>query len=293
MHNSHRRILPSLALFVVAVLVAPGAPRAAGIDLPAHIDFQDFTGSGLAPGGFAGGLDSEYIAVSGLSEGDTFFGGTYLEGDYARGSSPGGVTSGGIYAFDTAQGVALGFQPTASDFSPGALVFRFVNSTATPVQGLRIEGVLGIRNDGDRSSALGLEIADLDQTALVEIDLLDTAEGADPAPTWASFSFDRELTGVVLDPGAVFHVRLTSEDLAGGGSRDELGLLEMHVTPVSEPGLIKGQAVAGLCLLCGAGWRRRWLQRLHPFTLPTGERWATRREIPASSAAAVTECTSL
>ncbi len=194
------------------------------------IDFSGFAGAGFSPAPDDGQLDSDTWSVTGLSDGDLDFGATGTTGDYARGATTGFVTSGGVYAADVLGNQALLVQPTADDFTPGSFVLRAINNTASVIGELEVFYTLYINNDQARSSSYNfsysydnetwIDIADLDYTS---------AEAPTPIPT----TEDRETTliGLTWGAGEFFYLRWTGDDVGGSGSRDEIALDDITLTP--------------------------------------------------------------
>ena len=150
-----------LALTLFAGVVAGlGFTASAAASLLVSESFAHYTGAGLAPGGGEGRLDSEHWAVLGFSDGDSAFGGQHLSGDLARGEAAEAVRSGGLYAFSLPAGaVGLGVQATSSDFSPGAVLWRVSNSADGNWVSLSLSFDLWLRNDGDRTTGLAVDLA--------------------------------------------------------------------------------------------------------------------------------------
>ena len=138
-------------LFALALLVLTPFALHADLTIPVTgtvtVDFESFTGAGLETGGGPGMLDSDTFVVLGLSDGDTGFSGTYTTGDYARGTDADGATTGGLYAWQTGGDIALGFQPTGTDASPGTILVRLANSTATPITSIDVSYGFTYYND--------------------------------------------------------------------------------------------------------------------------------------------------
>ena len=127
---------PSIAVAVIVSLMPATAVAQRAISgLRTTIDFTGYTGAGLDASPEAGQLDSDEWMVTGLSPGNTTFGGgPYTATSYARGASIGGVTDGGLYAFDVGTGdPAFGWQPATGELLPGTFTVRFVNQTGATI----------------------------------------------------------------------------------------------------------------------------------------------------------------
>lgn len=198
------------------------------------IDFTGFDGSGLDPIPAVGQLNSNEWEITGFSDGDLVFGGTNASGDYARGSSTGGVSTGGLYSFDNGTGASLGFQASGSDFSPGSFTLAISNNTGGVINDVELSYEVWVFNDQDRSSSLNFEHSS-DNTTYTQEASLDFAsvETADGSPAWTSETKSITLSGVNLADGATYYLKWTSDDVSGGGSRDEMAIDNIELTGVS------------------------------------------------------------
>ena len=231
-----RSLLP---IIMIAMTSSPGAEPIFSAE------FTGFAGLGFEPSPTPGALSSEFWRISGLSDGDTDFGGTHREGDFARGLSAGGVTAGGVYAFDTdedpsSENVGLGIQATGSDFSPGAISLRVPNLLPTIITGVDVMYDLYVFNNGNRSTGITFSLGAGEDGPLVEIpDLAFTTPAeASPTPGWERHSRSFSVADLSLDTGTTLRLDWRAEDLSGGGSRDEWALdnvlLSARTTPVTE-----------------------------------------------------------
>ena len=245
-----RELMAPAAVVVGVVLVAILGALQAEISMPAigvpvAVDFAGFEGGGFVP--FAptpaptpqpGTLDSNSFAITGMSDGDLAFGGTATSGDYARGITAGGVTTGGCYAFDRGAGdVALGFQPTADDMSPGTVSMRVVNRTGGQVTEVTVSYDIVVRNDEPRANTWTFSYATDaagPYTALPGLDFT-TPAAADPSPAWVVTPRVTTIAGIALQDGDPLYLRWTTDDSSGSGSRDELGVDNVVVTATEVP----------------------------------------------------------
>ncbi|WP_075083061.1 PEP-CTERM sorting domain-containing protein [Mariniblastus fucicola] len=241
----------SVSLFVGAAEIATADISLAVDGVAVTEDFNSFTGTGFSPTPSAGQLDSNTYRVTGLSDGDGSFGGTHDSGDFARGTATGAVSTGGIYSFEVAPGdFAAGVQPTGSDFNSGAVTIRLSNDTGVDLNYLDVQADAFFFNDADRSTRWTFEASLLDFDAFyVPFFSIDSEETADIAPEWQLQSVGGlfELPVSIANGQQVF-IRITGEDLAGSGSRDQFALNEFSVTgfnAVPEPG-------SGMFILAGA-----------------------------------------
>ena len=197
-------------------------------------DFESFTGSGLAPTPAAGQLDSDSWSIEGLSDGDIAFGDTAVSGDAARGASSGGVGAGGIYAFDTGANVVLGFQATGTDLTPGSIIHKVRNDTGNIVTAVEIDFDLWVLNDQGRSTIITFSYAEecSSYSAVPSLSTV-TPEAAAATPAWTQSAFAETISGLTIAPGAAFCLRWDVDDGSGSGSRDEIGLDNVLVTPAT------------------------------------------------------------
>jgi hypothetical protein len=220
-----------------------------------------FAGGGFEPGpGVPGRLDSGAWAVDGLSDGSLAFGGTGTTGDFARGTSAGGVSSGGIYAFEVGGGadVGLGFQPIASDLTPGAVTLRIQNNTGGVLGSLAVSYEIHVWNDQDRANSLDFSYS-TDGVTFTPVPTLDflSPETADASSAWAQADRQTSLLNLSVATGAHLDLRWSTDDVGGSGSRDELALDDIRLAvPVPEPSRVA--LVTAAILLGGVvGYRRR------------------------------------
>ncbi len=194
-------------------------------------DFQTYRGGGFAPTPSAGQLDANAWRMTGFSEGSGVFGGTYASGDFARGTSTGGETTGGAYALDRSGDWAFMVQPGGSDWTPGTVTLRLQNNTGNTINQLDLSYVVGALNNEGRANDLTFSWSadDVSYTAVPSLDYVspEASTGTVDGPYARSSS----LTGLTWVNGAMFYLRWESDDVSGGGSRDELFLDDVSVTP--------------------------------------------------------------
>lgn len=243
------RLLPSAGLLATLLLTLAfvAAPAVQAQDAPAGepiadegpvvIDFAEFTGDGFAPDPAAGQLDSDVFAVEGLSDGDLAFGGTETGGDFARGESVGGVTTGGIYAGTPSDDNApwLFVQPGGSDFTPGMLTVRYINTSGQTITDLDVTYDIKVFNDQARSNSWNFSYS-TDDDVYTDVAALDyTSPGvADATPVWQSVGRNTSISGLSIPDGGNFYIRFSSDDVGGSGSRDEIGIDDLTLTATLE-----------------------------------------------------------
>jgi hypothetical protein len=174
-----------------------------------------------------GTLDTGMFAVGGMSDGNLPFGGTALSGDFARGISTGGVTTGGMYAFDLGGGdMALGFQPTESDMTPGVLMARVDNATGEVITALEVSYEIVVYNDENRATSWSFAWALNEAGPFTTISELDftTTQVADSIPSFSSTRCLTLITDLAVADGASIYLRWQTDDVSGDGARDEIGI---------------------------------------------------------------------
>jgi len=196
-------------------------------------DFTGFAGDGFDAAPVAGQLDSDLWKVGGLSDGAMAFGDTQLAGDFARGSSSGGVITGGVYAWDVDGDICFGVQPTAADFTPGSIVLRILNDTGAVVAAANIRYEICYFNDQGRANSLNFSYAvgadeSAGYTSLPGLDFM-SPEAADTPPVWQGAARTTLIANLALQDGEYLFMKWTGADVSGSGSRDEMGIDNVHV----------------------------------------------------------------
>jgi hypothetical protein len=169
------------------------------------------------------------------------------------GTSTGSESATGVYAFDVGGGVtALGVQPTGTFWTPGMFTLRLKNATGATVTSLQVEWTGWHFNDQGRSNSLRF-LHSADNTVftpgLPEFDIV-SPDTASPAPVaWQATSRSLALTGLTLADGADYYLRWGGDDVGGSGSRDELALSGVRLTPVPEPAILGFLALGSLACL--------------------------------------------
>ncbi|MFW5688440.1 MAG: hypothetical protein ACOC1U_02620, partial [Spirochaetota bacterium] len=191
-----------------------------------------FAGMGTAKDPAEGFLDSDAWAFTGLSDGDLVFGDEADAGDYARGTSAGGTSTGGVYAFEVAQSnVALGVQPTGTDFAPGSIMTRLGIEAETP-ETFSLEFAFWHYNDADRATQVALSVSN-GGSEWVELpgSTLVTPEQADAEPAWTRVdaSHELDLSSLGLTRDSALHVRWEISDAGGSGGRDEIAIDDITI----------------------------------------------------------------
>ena len=211
-------------------------------DVAVILRFNYFTGSGFTPDPVLGQLDSDGVVVRGVSD-ETVpmrFGDTAVAGDYARGQTTGGVSVGGVFAFEPNGTTALGFSPTATDFTPGSFTLGYRNLTGVPLTSVAIAYDLFVFNGGDRANGVIAAYAvsaaeEIDPAALAFSNVPGSAfsspEPADPVPDWVGNSFLFNVGGLAVPAGGYLYLNFTCTDLPGSNTgRDDFALDDLAVT---------------------------------------------------------------
>jgi hypothetical protein len=201
----------------------------------AGVNNGQFNGSGFTTAPASGQLNSDAWAVTGMSDGNLTFGGTATSGDLARETSTGGVSTGGVYAFEVvASNNALGFQPGASDWTPGTVTLRFQNKTGGVISSLHVAYTVYVRNDQARANNFNFSHSSDDSTYTNVSDLdLTSVEAADGFPSWKSYKLIAKITGLSITDNGLYYLKWSSNDVSGSGSRDEFALDD--ITIVANP----------------------------------------------------------
>lgn len=219
---------------LLAATATHGQLTISATGVPVTETFTTFDGSGFSASPSTGQLDSDTWRVTGLSDGDLAFGAEGTTGDYARGASTGGTSSGGIFAFNSGvtNGAMLGVQPTGGDFSPGSMIVKVTNNSASAITALQIDYDIMVYNDQPRSSSVNMSYSlnDADYTAIPALDY-STPEAAD-ANGWTTVNKSFLLTGLNVAIGASIYLSWDSDDVSGSGSRDEFGIDNISLTSV-------------------------------------------------------------
>lgn len=219
-------------------------------------DFETFTGAGFAPNPSAGQLDSDVWRVTGLQDAPNFnFGDTQVGNDLALGlDADGGVTKGGIYAFDFTDptnalpdSILLGVQPTANDFTPGAIELKIENTTSVTLDTVLVDFDIYTNNDQGRGSAYSFSYSTDGINFFPPSNVFLFSEPADSLGLRQFVQIsDVTLKNLDLDPGEALYLRWSGDDNGGSGFRDEFAIDNVKVTyEVPQPDLIISEIVEG------------------------------------------------
>jgi hypothetical protein len=197
------------------------------------IDFQSYSAAGFAPETNDARLDSRFWRLTGLSDGNTEFGGTYLGGDFGRGISQGKVSSGGVYAFQVNPSTRiLGFQATGTDLVPGALTLKMKMVDSDSLEAISIKFNAYYLNDQNRSTSVRLEwsVDDKNYTSIEGL-AFSTPIANDVEANWQSIVLEASLLANLVLEKKDFYLRWLMNDAGGTGSRDEWGIATIEIVP--------------------------------------------------------------
>jgi PEP-CTERM motif len=253
-----------LVTFQVALIVPVQAQLFIDDFNPITIDFNSFDGSGFCPIGGSGTLDSNIWKTLGLSDGSMDFGDTKTDDDFARGLSTGGITLGGFYAWDVKGDysvIAAGWQPSSSDTTPGNLVLWLQNNTGVTLQGLDISFETWVNNDGGFSSALNFGFQTTNPPSENDTGTLmgwyNTPAAADTLGFQSSSSGTINISQTLYDSDGIYLIWSTN-DVSGLGSRDELGISNIIITPIAPVPVPTTILLLGSGLISLVGIRRKF-----------------------------------
>lgn len=199
------------------------------------IDFTGFTGAGFSASPTAGQLNSNTWSVVGFDDGDVNFGDEGVTGDFARGTTGGGVITGGVYSLEISSNEKLMVQPGADDFTPGSLILKLVNTSGSAINQLDFSYLIDALNDQNRANSFNAAYS-YDNVSYTDIPgLTFTSPEASDGLVY-TYSFDVLLTGITIEPGDVFYISWNSDDVSGSGSRDEIALDNISITPLDGGG---------------------------------------------------------
>jgi len=248
--------LASGATFAHASLLISAFDTTTTIDFEstvAGVNNGTFDGSGFTSTPGAGQLDSDAWRVTGMSDGDSTFGGTSTSGDSARGTdADGGVSTGGVYAFTSAGNTFLGVQPISSDFTPGDFTLRIQNTTGSTVGSWDLSFDRYVNNDEERGNNFNWAFS-TDDISYTAIDTFTSTAASDGLGFQSTTVAVDSLSATVANNGFLY-LQWQGDDFDGSGSRDEFGIDNISITAViPEP-----SSVLVLGFFCGlAALRRR------------------------------------
>ena len=250
----------SLFSFLLAIFIAPFTFGQLDINIlgtPSVVNF-DTTVPGvnhsqfLAPNPFStdvpapGELDRNAFQLSETSGTSFNWPSILINGNDGEGLSPGAVSSGGVYAFTNDGGTNRfwGIQPTASQYTPGALILRARNNTGLAADGMEIS-YTGIGNSNATNEMKTDVYYSLDGSIWFQLGSL-TFQTVPPSG-WASNILSANVSGISIPDASYFYVKWVFSEL-GTGSRSELGLDDIRISltlgaPCIQPPILASTAL--------------------------------------------------
>ncbi|NOR87553.1 MAG: T9SS type A sorting domain-containing protein, partial [Bacteroidales bacterium] len=150
---------------------------------------------------------------------------------------------------------ALGVQAGDTDFTPGSIVLKIVNNTASTINNLIISYKVYVFNDKERANYFNFSYS-ADNSSYTDVSALDitSIEISDENPAWGSYFKNYNITGISIVDGGVYYLKWTSDDVSGSGSRDEFALDDIKIasttndlaTEVSSSDPILGSTISSL-----------------------------------------------
>ncbi len=231
------KITFTLCLLAFTSLMSFSQQSITTIGVASQIDFNGYQGAGLSTTPSPGQLSSNVWEIIGFSDGDNLYGGEAITGDFAKGFSTGNIGTGGLYSFDNGTGFSMGVQPGGTDFTPGSMTLRIQNNTGQVINDLELAYEIWVMNDQPRANSFNFEHSGDFVTFTQEASLnFVTPEAADASPAWTNNTRSITLTGVDIAIGSFYYLRWTSDDVTGGGGRDEIALDNISITGLSNLG---------------------------------------------------------
>ncbi|MEM6805589.1 MAG: hypothetical protein AAF696_29600, partial [Bacteroidota bacterium] len=209
-------------IYLLSLLIALAIPISlfSQLSMPGthlDIDFSSYDGSGFANPAGPGQLNSTAWILTETARLD-------------QGITAGGVTASGFYALDQGNNPGLWFQPVGNYLTPGSITLLIQNNTLGPITELNISYEILVLNDQARANSLNFSFSEDNVTFIAQAAANFTStEAADANPTVISYPKGISLTGLNIPLGTVFALRWETDDISGGGSRDELGLDNIHL----------------------------------------------------------------
>lgn len=197
-----------------------------------------FAGTGIVAAPNDGQLDSDAWRVTGLSAGDTSFGGDFTAASFTRGVSGGNTTSAGLHAFDTGGGNStLGIQPLAGDFNPGTITLRIQNNTGAAVNQWNLSYDLFVFNDQKRSHSWDWAWS-TDDITYNTIHEYNSTQALD-SNGWVNVASPSisNLSATVAN-GGYLYLQWSGQNVSGTGGYDEFAIDDISIAAVPEPSMV-------------------------------------------------------
>ena len=190
-----------------------------------------WSGIGLRPIPDLGQLDSEAFSIIGFSDGPSDFGDISISGDFSRGISTGNIGPGGLYSFEVdLNNHILGFQPVGSDFTPGFITLKVLNTSGFAIDKIKLSFLIWVLNNNSKSSSIEVFFStdNLIYNALPG-SFFTSPEAGDNFPSWQFTPFSFSIENMNVANNNVFYIRWETDDNSGTGSRDELGIDDISI----------------------------------------------------------------
>ena len=185
------------------------------LNVPVYENFDQFNGTFESlPPGFA--VSKDGIILLSADDVEDF-----------KSPHDGGTATGACRPWDLGDNdFALGYQPTADEFSPGFFLACVSNSTGKTIQRVSISYEIVCLNNENRSSSLNFEYS-MDGITFLHISKLDYTSPTQEMVT-ASWEIsirntELELPSSLRDKACIW-IRWYGNDAGGAGSRDEYGI---------------------------------------------------------------------
>jgi hypothetical protein len=260
---------------VVGIVLLAGQPGRSDLTIstvnaPVTVDFDtsisdvnngQWSGAGFQSAATAGQLDSDSWAATGMDDGNLVFGGTQTTAgtDYTRGSVSTPQTTGGFYAYDVDPTATvnrtLWVQPGGTDFTPGTITLRVLNSTSVTVSNWDVSYTLYYNNDQARANSFNFSYS-IDDATYTPVSSLDftSPEAADALGVVSTIKTTQ--FSAPVSSGNRLYLRWSGNDVSGATNRDEFGLDDITLTAIPEPGAsLLGMVVSGV-IAFAALWKR-------------------------------------
>ena len=194
-------------------------------------NFGGFTAAGFSPTPIAGQLNSNSWAINGFSDGILAYGGTRTTAstDFTRGTTTwGGASTGGLYSILGSSNIMI--QGTASDMTNGTITMRIQNTSGSVLNNFDVIYDLFSKNDENRSTAVQFLYSN-DDITYYRVPSLNYATVADSNGVLDSVRRTTTLTGFNVSLGGYLYIRWNIIDNGGSGSRDEVAIDNVCITP--------------------------------------------------------------
>jgi hypothetical protein len=148
-----------------------------------------------------------------------------------NGINTGGTTTTGFNAAYISGNVALGFQPSGSNFTAGSITLRVQNNTGVTLNEFAVLFDASVFNDMDRENSISLYYSTDNSTYTSQTGATVNSPAAlDAAPVWVTTPVSTTITGVTVANGDFIYLRWVLDDVSGSGTRDEFALDNISVS---------------------------------------------------------------